>query len=242
MRGGMILLIEDDPIAGELLSQIVRRLRLPSRLAGTIAEAREQLRAVPVGVVVVDIELPDGSGLELIEEMRTLPWLRDVPVLFCTGEATADIVQRVRALGVVDFVIKTIAPDLITARITRALERTPTRVPSLRDVMVSKRTTANAYVQMRDRVRDSLNAIAQIIDDDASELKVAALVSAAVLSCNDLGALRTANILRELEPGRADYQAARLHDAALVEAAAYEPDAEISEPRVPRLSAAATAP
>lgn len=72
MQAITIAIVEDEPATRAALEQRVLgvgRFRL-AWTAGTLADARAKLQAPPPDVMVVDIGLPDGSGLDLIEESR----------------------------------------------------------------------------------------------------------------------------------------------------------------------------
>jgi len=118
--GAHVLVVDDEP-------QIVRGLRVVLRTAGfQVAEAatkREALDAVavrPPDVMILDLVLPDGSGVEVCEEVRrwsTLP----IIVLSAVGDER----EKVRALdaGADDYVTKPFGTDELTARIRAVLRR-----------------------------------------------------------------------------------------------------------------------
>ncbi|MBI1808982.1 MAG: response regulator [Gemmatimonadetes bacterium] len=236
----MILLVEDDPVTAEMLSQLFRRLRYPARRVGTLAEATALLRGVAVDLIVLDVELPDGNGIALVEDLRPLPWLRDVPVVFCAGDSSADIIERVLRLGVTDFIRKPIPVDKMAMRLDRVMERRPRRIPSPRDLLVKHRVDSRRYVQLRDDARQALGALADALDAvlPVDHGQLTALVAAAAGASVAFDALRTAAILEELGPGRPPFDAQLLREAVKVEISAFDGTMEISEPKAARLSGA----
>jgi diguanylate cyclase (GGDEF)-like protein len=74
-------------------------------------------------VLVLDVDMPNVSGLELCRVVRNDPRWRDLPVLFLTVYTDADTVQRVFAAGADDYVTKPIIGPELVARITNRLER-----------------------------------------------------------------------------------------------------------------------
>jgi CheY-like chemotaxis protein len=74
-----ILAVDDDPLNRSLVRAIIERADDPAiggaviHEAGTLAEARETLAARPVDVVLLDVHLPDGPGLDLAAELRDHP-------------------------------------------------------------------------------------------------------------------------------------------------------------------------
>jgi len=103
-----------------MLARAFERDRHRVSLAATLAEARSALVAEPPQLIVLDVALPDGSGLELCRELRA----RDVriPILLLT--AHGEVRQRVEGLdaGADDFLPKPFAIAELRARV-RALGR-----------------------------------------------------------------------------------------------------------------------
>lgn len=82
-----ILLVEDEAPNRALLRAVLGRARRPTIQgatlleATTLAEARRHLAGQPIDVVLLDVRLPDGNGLDLAREIRTLPNARRPRVL-----------------------------------------------------------------------------------------------------------------------------------------------------------------
>lgn len=67
-----ILIVDDSPLVWQRVFEMLRELSFISLLAYTprVAEARQCLAGIGVDLVVLDVALPDGSGLELLQEIR----------------------------------------------------------------------------------------------------------------------------------------------------------------------------
>ena len=61
------LIVDDDPEIAKVLTELVEREGFAVTTAPTLAQAREEIAATVPDIVLVDIHLPDGSGLELLE-------------------------------------------------------------------------------------------------------------------------------------------------------------------------------
>ena len=119
-QGPRVLVVDDEP-------QIVRGLRVVLRNAGyrveaasTAAEALDATAARPPDVMVLDLVLPDGSGVEVCEEVRrwsTLP----IIVLSAVGDER----EKVRALdaGADDYMTKPFGSEELVARLRALLRR-----------------------------------------------------------------------------------------------------------------------
>jgi DNA-binding response OmpR family regulator len=122
-----VLVVDDHGETRELLARNFAREAHVVRAAGTCAEAERELDAGPIDVIVLDVMLPDGSGIDLCARLRAQK--RSVPVLLLT--ARGDVRDRVEGLdaGADDYLVKPFALAELIARV-RALGR---RGPVVRD-------------------------------------------------------------------------------------------------------------
>lgn len=119
-----VLAVDDDPI----LLQAVRRMLEPWGMRVTTLEDPtrfwEVLNATQPNLLILDVEMPEFSGIELCKAVRTDPRWHDLPTLFLTAHRDAKTVEQVFTAGADDYVAKPIlGPELLT-RITNRLERT----------------------------------------------------------------------------------------------------------------------
>src|SRR5262247_1575504 len=97
-------LVVDDDLSFRLgVAELVQREGFQTGTAGDLAGAREQLASDPPDVVLVDLMLPDGSGLDLLND---LPPEGGTEVIVITGHASVDAVIDALRRGVLDFLTK----------------------------------------------------------------------------------------------------------------------------------------
>lgn len=99
-----ILIVEDEHALGSALALAVRRLGHLPVLAASGAAALETLKAQRFEAVVLDIGLPDMSGLEVLDRIRAAG--SKLPVLVITAHATLDHAIASQKLGVADYLTK----------------------------------------------------------------------------------------------------------------------------------------
>lgn len=119
-----VMAVDDDP---QVLAAIRSLLRPPRFSLTTLDDPLgfwEALEEVSPDLLILDVDMPYVSGVELCRVVRNDPrWIR-LPVLFLTGHTDSDTVHRVFAVGADDYVSKPIVgPELLT-RIVNRLERT----------------------------------------------------------------------------------------------------------------------
>jgi DNA-binding response OmpR family regulator len=121
-----ILLVEDERAITEPLAEALEREGFIAAVAGTAAEALETAAAREPDLVLLDIGLPDGSGLDVCRELR-----RDsqVPIIMLTARGSeADRVSGLE-LGADDYIVKPFSAREVMARV-RAVLRRATVTPS----------------------------------------------------------------------------------------------------------------
>jgi len=118
--GPRILLVEDEPANRALVRAIIARIALPElrgivlHEAATIAEARSVLASHPVDIVLVDVRLPDGNGLDLATELRAHPGAGPVRIVIVSASVLPAERTSALATGADAFLAKPFDPsDLV---------------------------------------------------------------------------------------------------------------------------------
>lgn len=118
-----ILVVEDERDIAALLAYHLTKEGYRVRTVGSGAEALDQVRAERPDLLVLDLMLPEGSGYEVLEDVRRQPALEDVPVVVLT--ARREEADRIRGLelGADDYVTKPFNPQELVLRIGAVLRR-----------------------------------------------------------------------------------------------------------------------
>lgn len=121
-----VLLVEDDPAIARSIIYALERDGIVVTHSLLLSDARQQLKASMPDVMVLDIGLPDGSGLDLCRELRsgTLSGAVSIPILMLS--AHGEEIDRVLGLelGADDYVTKPFSPRELLARVRGMLRRT----------------------------------------------------------------------------------------------------------------------
>jgi two-component system response regulator AtoC len=119
------LLIDDneDFLAG--LAEIARQEGFAVTTAGSLKEARAHLSREPVAIALVDLELPDGEGIELLQELKDTA---GTDVIIISGVATVDSAIEALRLGALDYLTKPLDTHRLRAVLANAV-----RVRSLKE-------------------------------------------------------------------------------------------------------------
>jgi FixJ family two-component response regulator len=120
--GNAIVFVVDDELpVREAVRSFVRSVGLRCE---TFASAGEFLRHAPPDVaacLVLDVQLPEGSGLDLQSEMRHAGM--EMPIIFITGHGTIPLTVRAMKAGAEEFLTKPFSESALLDAIERALDR-----------------------------------------------------------------------------------------------------------------------
>ncbi len=115
-----ILVVDDDERLLETLAILVRQLGHEALTAPDVATAQQCLRAHEVDLVITDLRMSGGSGLDLLEHVR-----RETPetaIILLTAFGTVEVAVQAMQRGAFDFVQKPFDAGEMEVRIARALE------------------------------------------------------------------------------------------------------------------------
>jgi diguanylate cyclase (GGDEF)-like protein len=135
-----ILLVEDNEDARDALTMVLEHHGYSVRSAKDGAEALEFARLQPPHLVITDLEMPVLSGFELLEELRKLPTLSDIPVLVVSAHDETHARVTGFDLGADDFLAKPVQLDELLARVRRQLLRSDREREAVRQSIVDSLT------------------------------------------------------------------------------------------------------
>jgi len=118
----LLLYVEDDPVNGLLMQEFIARtppLRL--RLAVDLAQGLADVHRLKPDLVLLDMNLPDGSGYDLLRRLRADPATRALRVVALSADAMPEQVQKALAAGFDDYWTKPVDFHLLRRRLSACL-------------------------------------------------------------------------------------------------------------------------
>jgi len=119
-----VLVVDDDAQVLAALSALLKPWGLHVTTLAQPQQFWQVLEATAPELLILDIEMPGFSGIELCQVVRNDPRWSELPVLFLSAHRDAEIVHQVFAVGADDYVQKPIVGPELIARILNRLERT----------------------------------------------------------------------------------------------------------------------
>jgi two-component system response regulator RegX3 len=193
-----VLLVEDEESITAPLSEALSREGFEAVIAGTAAEALELAGSRSPDLVLLDLGLPDGSGLDVCRELRARS---TVPIIMVTarGEETDRIVGL--EVGADDYVVKPFSAREVVARIRAVLRRTAAPPPTplgevveLGDIRVDRaRRSASLAAEPLELSRKEFDLLQLLVDNAGTVVKRERLIDE-VWDTNWFGSTKTLDV------------------------------------------------
>jgi CheY-like chemotaxis protein len=161
-RRKRLLVVEDNAAERQSITELLAYDDIEIVTAGTGADALAKLRQLPCDCVVLDLRLPDMSGFEVLERIRSDAGMGEVPVVVFTGrELSAEEDARLRTMAR-SIVVKGVeSPERLLDETALFLHRVVTDLPSEKQRMLERLTSSD---------EDLLGRTALLVDDDARNI------------------------------------------------------------------------
>ena len=121
--GARLLIVDDNKVNRLLLTRNLDTMGHRAVAVENGAIALEMLRRDPFDLVLLDLEMPEMNGFEVLEQIRSDLALRDVPVIVTSSLEGLDNVVRSIELGAEDYLTKPVNVVLLRARVGATLEK-----------------------------------------------------------------------------------------------------------------------
>jgi signal transduction histidine kinase/CheY-like chemotaxis protein len=112
----LVLVVEDDPAAAELLTRQIDQAGFKTSVARNGAEAIARARELKPAAITLDILLPDLDGWEVLTRLKQAPETSDIPVVVVS---VVDNPELGMALGALDYFVKPVPAKELMSRLTR---------------------------------------------------------------------------------------------------------------------------
>jgi DNA-binding response OmpR family regulator len=118
----LILAVDDSPVilksVSSVLSANYKVFTLPKP-----TELEKVLRKLTPDLFLLDYQMPELNGIELIPIIRSFKEHKETPIIFLTSESKIDSLTAAFALGVCDYAIKPFSPDILREKVAKHIGR-----------------------------------------------------------------------------------------------------------------------
>jgi two-component system, chemotaxis family, chemotaxis protein CheY len=165
-----VLVVDDDTGFRAILRAILHQqpcLRLCEAAGGPQAWDLLQQGFLP-DLCLLDVLMPEVSGMDLLERMRSHPFLRDIKVILCTAVHDRENIVKAANLGVHYYFLKPFSPSLVLAEVRKLRDALESAPPVLEPEQIRQRLGLNPY-----QFAERLHSLTRITDQGLVTLKSA---------------------------------------------------------------------
>jgi len=120
---GRLLVVDDNRVNRLLLTRALEQHGHQVQTAENGRIAMEMLRTQPFDVILLDIDMPEMNGFEVLDALLKDNDLRDLPVVMTSASDELDRVVKCIEMGAEDYLVKPLNPVLLRARVSASLEK-----------------------------------------------------------------------------------------------------------------------
>lgn len=122
-----ILIAEDERDIRELVNFSLQFGGFTVVQAANGAEAVEQAQKELPDLILMDVRMPKMTGYEACRQMKSMPGLRDIPVVFLSAKGQESEIQTGLESGAEEYILKPFAPDELVKQVQAVLDRVAAR-------------------------------------------------------------------------------------------------------------------
>ena len=118
-----VLAVDDEPAVLDLIKGILRKAGYKVSTAENAQKAIQTLNDTQHDCVVTDIIMPEVSGTDLVQMIRSHPYHHKIPILMLSRKRDLEAVQKAIQSGASDYLIKPIDPQLLLDKVERSISK-----------------------------------------------------------------------------------------------------------------------
>lgn len=111
----LVLVVDDNLDASEVLAMLIETEGFAATTARTLAQARHSLASRMPRLILLDLHLPDGSGLSLLADVKSDPRTAAVRVAMLSGMMDDRVREEAQRLGASEYLVKPLGHEQLTA-------------------------------------------------------------------------------------------------------------------------------
>ena len=154
----VVLIVEDDPATADLYALLFGNSGLQTLVAHDSSTARDYLRSAQPDALVLDVMMPDESGLELCRTLRSSPHYADVPVIMVSALIQNDDVRAGLEAGASAYLKKPVSPGLLTDTVRQWIARVGTQLQAGSSITRLEFEVQRTVIEVKRRIAEIARA------------------------------------------------------------------------------------
>jgi putative two-component system response regulator len=209
----VILTVDDDPIILNAILEVLKQDYVVRPFTSGKA-ALSYLENNTADLILLDHNMPNMTGLEVLQVLQDNPVTRSIPVIFLTGSVDSEDEVRALEIGAMDYLLKPFRPGSLLTRVRLQLElyRHRHHLEELVESQTRELRSANQKLEKRDKITIDLLAKASDMRDHETGAHIERVVLFTNVIVNDLLANPHEGYEISDQNGRDIVDAVKLHD------------------------------
>jgi putative two-component system response regulator len=209
----VILTVDDDPIILNAVLEVLKQDYTVRPFTSGEA-ALSYLKKNTADLILLDHNMPQMTGLEVLQTLQDNPETRTIPVIFLTGSVDSEDEVRALEIGAMDYLLKPFRPDSLLTRVRLQLElyRHRHRLEELVRLQTEELRAANRKLEQRDKITLDLLAKASDMRDHETGAHIERVVLFTNVIVQDLLDHPHEGYVVSEQYGRDIIDAVKLHD------------------------------
>ena len=158
-----ILIVDDDATMARAIHSFLKE-DYEVYMVTSGRNALQFLEKKTPDLILLDIKMPEMDGFETMTRIREIPQMREVPVIFLTGDEDSETEERGLAVGASDFIRKPVVPNVLRLRVNHMLELYTLRNNLQQEVDLQTAEIKEQQQKLRDMTYQITEALAGAID------------------------------------------------------------------------------
>lgn len=168
-----VLLIEDETLFAKSVSRRLEREGHRATIQASIAGGRDTLLTELPDILLLDVRLPDGNGLDLLREIRSRDISKNLPVVVVTAYGELEDAVAAMKIGATDYLKKPVDLDELVLTLSKVMQRQQLSqqldYSQVREIHGNEPVRMIGISQVMQRLRHQLQHIAGLVDRSQQE-------------------------------------------------------------------------
>jgi len=159
-----ILVVDDEPQIRSMLQRVLSTSEIEVETTDSGKDCLNLLATTPFDLVLLDLNMQDMDGFEVLSEIRKVPTLLDMPVIMLTGSSLTEDQVKAYSLDITDYIVKPISLIELQTRVTARLRARRKIEKIVTENIVEKARSKEAYDRFSALVENSFDLITETDD------------------------------------------------------------------------------
>ncbi len=116
-----VLIVDDDSSYRRLLKNVLQQIGARFEEATDASEALKQISKSVPSLIIMDINLPDNSGLGLLKKIRATEETAKIPIVIFSSTTSIELIMLLKRIGITDFIVQNLEISKIQEKLEKIL-------------------------------------------------------------------------------------------------------------------------